>query len=146
MQRKYIEHYTAAVFHKFFMNTSKEVGESPFRAAVLNYLYAQNPDDPDKVRIQSFIAGILDFYEQVKDMPDPDPAPAIVEVSITEQARKDMEDERVKLAAAVAKKAAEDAAAQAEKDKVRQIALKTALEIFGDGPPLYTLPPQENKA
>jgi hypothetical protein len=68
------------------MNISKQIGDSPFRAAVLNFLYTQDPVQPDKVRIQAFIASLIDFIEQVKDMPDPENPPKVYEVGISEKA------------------------------------------------------------
>lgn len=99
MQRKYVEYYSAKVFHKFFMNVSQQVGDSPFRATVLNFLYNQNPDEPEKVRIQSFITALFDFVEKIKDMPDPDPAPVLAELGLTETVQAFVDGHKAKLAA-----------------------------------------------
>ena len=80
MQQKYVEHYTALLFHRWLMKICEGVGDSPFRSVVQNFLYYQNPEEPSKVRLQSFITGLVDFIEKVKTLEDPDPAPTLVEL------------------------------------------------------------------
>lgn len=86
MQQKYVEHYIATAFHKWFMRICQECGDTPIRAAIQNYLYLQDPDNPDKVRIQSFISGILELYSQLKDMDDPEDPPIVFEAGLSDTA------------------------------------------------------------
>lgn len=72
----------AVAFHRWFERVHKEVGTSPFRAAVQNFLYTQDPDSPGNVRIQSFINGLLVLVEQLKGMPDPEPAPVLPKMEL----------------------------------------------------------------
>lgn len=92
MQTKYLDHYIAAVFHRWFMEVGKQNATAPWTAVVQNFLYTQDPEHPDKLRIQSFVSGLRQFLLQIKDLPDPDPAPTIYEVGITEQAQKEMDE------------------------------------------------------
>lgn len=82
MQQKYLEHYAAMVFHKWLMKICDQVGDAPFRSVVQNFMYYQDPEDPYKVRLQSFITGLLAFLEQAKDLADPDPAPPLTVVEL----------------------------------------------------------------
>lgn len=82
MQQKYLEHYMAMIFHKWFMKFCDQVGDSPFRTVVQNYIYYQDPNEPDKVRLQSFISGLVEFMDKAKDLPDPDPAPPLTVVEL----------------------------------------------------------------
>ena len=82
MQQKYVEHYMAMAFHKWLMKISANVGDAPFRSVVQNFMYYQDPEEPSKVRLQSFITGLIDFVEKAKDMDDPDPAPPLVELEL----------------------------------------------------------------
>ena len=91
MQDKYINHYLAVIFHKWFQNINKSVGDSPFRAVVHNHMYVQDPADPTKVRIQSFIEGLREFIDNAKEMDDPDPPPVLYSTKITESAIKEMQ-------------------------------------------------------
>lgn len=88
MQTKYVEHYIAMLCHLWFKNIADQVGNSPFRAVVQNYMYYQNPDEPDKVRLQSFITALIGLYNQIKDLPDPDPAPPLTEVELDKYLQK----------------------------------------------------------
>lgn len=92
MQTKYLDHYVATVFHKWFMEIGKQNATAPWTAVVQNFLYTQDPENPTKLRIQSFVSSLRDFISKIEDMPDPYPAPTIYEVGITEQAQKEMDE------------------------------------------------------
>lgn len=88
MQAKYVEHYTAAFFDTWFKKVASEIGTAPFQAVVQNHLYTQDPDNPTKVRIQTFIRVLLAYTEKLKSMPDPDPAPILYENVLAEECTK----------------------------------------------------------
>lgn len=94
MQEKYIEHYMATVFHKWFMNICKEVGDTPIRAAIQNHIYFPDPAAPERVRLQSFIKGLIEFYEKIKDLPDPEEPPIVYEGGVSPSALVAMESLR----------------------------------------------------
>ena len=85
MQQKYLEHYVAVLFHKWLMRIADQVGDAPFRAVVQNYMYYQDHENPKKVRIQSFITGLLEYIRAVAAMEDPDPAPTLVELELDKE-------------------------------------------------------------
>lgn len=91
MQSKYIDHYTAALFHRWFMNISNEMGDSQFRAVVQNFLYAQDPENPNCVRLQSFIRALRGFLKQLEAAPDPEVPPILYEVSLTKECEEEIE-------------------------------------------------------
>ena len=83
MQQKYLEHYLAQAMHDWFMNLCKEVGDTPIRAAIQNHLYIQDPKDPSKVRLQTFISEFIKLYEDLKTREDPNHAPKVYEGGVS---------------------------------------------------------------
>ena len=73
----------AVAFDKWFKHIFSECGDTPIRAAVQNYLYVQDPTNPEKVRIQTFIHNLILTYEKLKRLPDPANPPKVFEAGVS---------------------------------------------------------------
>ena len=128
MQDKYINHYLAVIFHKWFMALAKTTGDSPFRAVIQNHVYTQDPENPSKVRIQSFIEALRTFIKQAEAMDDPDPPPTIFETGINAETEAKIAELK---AEAIAKLKAKQEAEKQAKDDAAALHLKNQLGVWG---------------
>lgn len=83
MQQKYIDHYLLMATTKFLSQIEDRMGGVPFGAVVKNYLYYPDHTSPGKLRIQSFLENLVKFQDKLRDQPDPEPPPKLIEIGKT---------------------------------------------------------------
>lgn len=82
MKKEYVEHYVTQAFGQWFSKINSTMGDVPFRAVVQNFLYYQDANNPEYVRLQSFVNGIVKLVEQLNALPDPEEPPKLVRLTV----------------------------------------------------------------
>ena len=80
MQQKYIEHFVLMELTKFLEEPLKKMPAVPYSAILQNYFYYPDPGPTKQLRVQRLVSVLLKAAEILKDQPDPDPAPRLIEL------------------------------------------------------------------